>query len=285
MGCMLGLLYRALDTRRGRALRHAARAVGIVAAPAVLKKYYEHMGLLVTEYAMLSVAPKGVPVAQRWVVPRGIEKLQETIASGRGVIVMTGHIGNFEMTGYALTSGIPLNALYRPQQNRYVDRIARIIRERSGMAIREKMHAMRWSMRVLQSAEGLGALLDQDADAAGVFVPFFGDLASTLTTAPRLAKRTGAAVYPIASFRSRDRMTHELYVGAPIEFASSGDEKRDVLIATRRCNEAIEKMIMLRPGQWLWGSHRWRTRPTPLDEQAWREAAPYALADGQEASK
>jgi KDO2-lipid IV(A) lauroyltransferase len=77
---------------------------------------------------------------------------------------------------------------------------------------------------------------------------------------------------PIASYRLPDRMTHRMVVGEPVRPASTGDEDLDVIVTTARCNQALERLIRARPGQWLWSQHRWRTRPSQADLDLWERA-------------
>jgi KDO2-lipid IV(A) lauroyltransferase len=278
LGCGLGLLYRGLDTRRGRTLTHLIRALGARRALQVLPRYYEHMGMLVVEYAQLMSLPPAGEVIGSWVDTRGLDAVRRALDGGRGAIILTGHLGNWELTGYAIASVVPLNSLYRPLDNPFLDRTARAIRERSGMRTHQKGDAIRWSLRVLSSHEALGALLDQDGSTLGVFVPAFGRLASTLPTAARLARRTGAAVFPVASHRRRDRISHGLSVGPEILPVDTGDERRDNILMTYRCNRSMERLVLEHPAQWLWSVRRWRTQPTAGDLAAWREAEAYVRA-------
>ncbi|GAG49860.1 unnamed protein product, partial [marine sediment metagenome] len=216
-----------------------AAAVGRRAALALAPKYYEHLGLVVVEYArMWNLRPGDLA---GWIAPDGVERLQAVLAGGRGAVCITGHLGNWELAGHCLAvNGVPLHALYRPLENPYLDRLLRRMREQSGMRVYEKRDAVRGMLRVLRAGEAVGLLVDQDGGDAGVFVPFFGRLASTLPTAARIARRTGAAILPVTCYRTRSRSFHRLRVGPEVEQARTGDEERDVLITTRNCNRALE---------------------------------------------
>ena len=212
LGCLIGLACSMLDRRRGRIMANIARGFGRARAYGIAKRYYEHLGLILVEYAQLGrIDPGGL---EAWIDAAAVGRVRDATASGRGVIIMTGHVGNWELTGYALTrSGVPLNSLYRPVGNEYLDRRLRRLRERIGQRTHGKLGSMRWSLEVLRRCEMLGLLVDQDGGRAGVFAPMFGRLASTLPTAAKLARKTGAAILPTASFRLRDRRQHRLVVG------------------------------------------------------------------------
>lgn len=272
LGRLLGMAYGALDSRKWRVLKNMARAVGPVRARRFLSRYHEHMGLLAVEYATLAGLADGKGVVGGWIDASAAQKVKAILESGKGVVAIAGHIGNWELTGYALASVVPLCSLYRPSADPYIDAVARSIRERSGQSLHEKFDSMRWSLRVLRNGQVLGLLVDQDGGSQGVFVPFFGELASTLPTAARLAMRTGAPILPIWSHRLPDRFKHRLYVGRPIKPSCTGDEALDVLITTRMCNKALEEALLAAPWQWLWTHRRWRTRPSREDIALWEKA-------------
>ncbi len=273
LGCLLGMGASFLDDRRGRGrvLRHLARAVGARRARDILPGYYENLGLLVPEFARMW-NPRRRDFAD-WIAPDGIERLKAVLASGKGAVCITGHLGNWELAGHCLAAnGVALHALYRPLRNPYVDRHLRALREQSGMLVYEKRGALRRIIRVLRDSQAVGLLMDQDGSGMGVFVPFFGELSSTLPTAALIARRTGAAIVPVTCYRDRSRAFHRLRIGPEVEQADTGDAELDVLITTRNCNRALEDAILEHPAQWLWRHRRWQTRPTPEQERKWAEA-------------
>ena len=168
--------------------------------------------------------------------------------------------------------GLLVVQVARPRKNRYLDARLRRVRERSGMLVYEKKDAVRGMIRSLRAGEAVGLLMDQDGSGLGVFVPFFGRLASTLPTAARIARRTGAAIVPVTCYRLPGRTRHALRVGPEVEQADTGDEERDVLVTTRRCNRALEQAILEHPAQWLWRHRRWRTLPGAEQVSAWQAA-------------
>ena len=274
LGCLLGMVLSLVDDRAGRerVLGHLARVFGRRRALGLLPRYYEHMGLLVIEFArMCSLRRVGFADC---IASDGIDRLKAVLASGRGVICITGHLGCWEFAGHCLAMhGVPLHALYRPLKNRHLDRHLRSIRERSGMIVHEKSNAVRTIIRVLRAGEAVGLLMDQDGSGSGVFVPFFGELGSTLPTAARIARRTGAAIVPVTCYRDGSRAFHRLRIGPEVMQGDTGDPELDILITTGNCNRALEEAVLEHPAQWLWRHKRWRTRPAPKDVRRWREAA------------
>lgn len=281
LGYLLGLVIGLIETKRKRVLDHMANAFGRRRARELLPKYHEHLGLLVVEYARL-YAFRGESFTD-WIEPDGIERLKGIVARGAGVIGITGHLGSWELTGHcAASSGVPVHALYRPLRNRYLDRHLRRVRERSGMLVYEKRDAVRGMIRSLRAGKAVALLMDQDGSGLGVYVPFFGRLASTLPTAARIARRTGSAIVPVTCYRLPGRTRHRLRIGPEVEQADTGDEERDVLVTTRRCNRALEQAILAHPAQWLWRHRRWRTRPGPEEARAWQAASMDDASPGPE---
>ena len=116
------------------------------------------------------------------------------------------------------------------------------------------------ALRYLKRGGNVGILLDQDAGQQGVFVPFFGRLASTLPTAADISLRTGAPIWCGTSWRDEHGL-HHLVMRGPVEIERTGDRKRDTLALTTACNAALEERIREHPEQWLWVHRRWKTRP------------------------
>lgn len=280
MGCLLGMGISLFDNTRGRGLilRNMTQALGPERARALLPRYYEHIGLLVVEFARIW-RPGRHDFTDR-IAPDGIERLKEALASPGGALCITGHIGNWELCGQCLArNGVALHAVYKALKNPYLDRLLRRLRRESGMLVHEKQAGARTMIRAVREHETVGLMMDQDGSGVGIFVPFFGRIGSTLSIAAHIARRTGAKLVPVTSYRDRSRAFHRLRVGPEIEIAETGDEARDVLLTTRNCNKALEKAILEHPAQWLWRHRRWRTPAKPEDVRSWEEASK-ALSGG-----
>lgn len=274
LGCLLGMALSLFDDGRGRerVFRNMARAVGPRRARNLLPKYYEHIGLLVVEF-MRMIYPGRQDFTDR-IAPDGIERLKAALASPDGALGITGHVGNWEIMGQCLArNGVPIHAIYRALKNPYLDNLLCRLRKEGGIVVHEKNAGARTMMRTVRQHETVGLMMDQDGSAAGVFVPFFTELGSTLSIGAHIALKTGAALIPFTSYRDRSRAFHRLVVGREIEVSDTGDKELDVLITTRRCNRALEKMILAHPAQWLWRHRRWQTRARPEDVRKWEEAS------------
>jgi KDO2-lipid IV(A) lauroyltransferase len=123
-----------------------------------------------------------------------------------------------------------------------------------------KRRAVRESLRALGRGACVAILIDQDAGAESVFVPFFGRLAATTPTLAVLALRTEAPILPMFT-RVKSDGTIFVHVGPVIPSRPSGDRDADVRRLTAECTEMVERWTRRCPEQWLWMHRRWKTRP------------------------
>ncbi len=258
VGGRLAYAFQRRYVRRARA--QLARAMPELSARRVretVRGVYEHLGLCVVEF--LRLPGMSAEDVLRMVEPEGVTRLKEILGRGKGALFVSGHIGNWELSGQVLVaSRIPLVSVTRPGANRelasYVDRV----RSRLGQEIFAQEGALRGALRALKEGKAIGILMDQDGKSGGVFVPFFGVSASTVDTAARLALKTGCAVVPVSSFR-RSAGSHELRVGKEIDI-SPGEGAVERILTD--CNAALEGAIREHLEQWFWFHRRWRTRQT-----------------------
>jgi Kdo2-lipid IVA lauroyltransferase/acyltransferase len=190
----------------------------------------------------------------------GLEALRAAVAQGRGVVAMTGHIGNWELAAAMLAvRGIAIDVVAQRQRNPYFDRSVNAARERLGMQVIERGRATREALRSLRQGRVVAFVADQNAGATGVFVPFFGRLASTHRGAALMALRTGAPVFMGAAVRLGDgryRMeAHE------IEVDRSGPQDEAVERVIAAFTARLEAVVRAYPEQYLWHHRRWKTRP------------------------
>ncbi len=199
--------------------------------------------------------------AGRLVRYEGLEHIRGAYAKGRGVLLFSGHFGHWELT--ALMQGyldLPLALVTRPLDNPYLELLLARLRGLSGNRVIHKRNAVREVLRELRARRGVAIVLDQDARHAGVFVPFFGRLASTTPTLALVALRTGAAIVPTYSLPRPDG-TYTIVYEPEIEFSGGSDVEADVRRITAQCTARIESWVRERPALWLWMHRRWKTRP------------------------
>lgn len=191
----------------------------------------------------------------------GIEHLLAARRKGKGVLILTAHIGNWELLIKAAGMiGLPMSAIYRPLDFKPLDMFFVEMRSRSGAALFPKERAMRKVMRSLKDNNCVGVLLDQNSRVwSGVFVDFFGKAACTNKGLALLARATGAPVVPLFLVREDGRFRVECRPELPL--IKSGDKTKDIEANTRNYNREIEAIIRRYPEQWFWVHRRWRTRP------------------------
>jgi KDO2-lipid IV(A) lauroyltransferase len=192
---------------------------------------------------------------------RGQHYLDEAAAQGRGVIAITGHIGNWELlaAGWALR-GYPVWVVARQVYDPRLDRILNDIRENAGVRGISRDSDIRQMIRVLRRGELLGVLMDQDTRVRGAFVPFFGRPAHTPVGPVLLAMKTKASIVPMAIHRQRDD-THLITVRPNIKMQYTGNKEKDIRQNTWACTRILEQFIRQDPAQWVWMHDRWRKRP------------------------
>ena len=191
----------------------------------------------------------------------GEEHLVSALDMGKGVLCITGHMGNWDLLGSALAfRGYPVSLVSKISRSRAVNRVWMDYREAVGVRIFSGDGVMKDILRQLKGGGIVGLVVDQNAlRKDGIFVPFFGREACTLTIPAVLARRTGAPVVPISSFRDGSKL--RIVVEAPLESAEIEDMKEDVFQRTLRYSQWTEGVIKRHPEQWTWLHNRWRTRP------------------------
>ena len=212
---------------------------------------YDHLGRLVAE--VLLADPVALAASVR--VDPGWSALDEAMAGGRGVIVATGHLGNFELGGRILAQRYPLLDVVKHQRNPLFDRYMDRMRHRHGIRTVSVDDSGRAVLSHLRQGGLVTLLVDQDAGKTGLKTPFLGRPASTWPGAARIALRTGCPVFPMAIRREPDG-THLLRLGAVLDPADFSRD--DVRGFTARISGAVERFIIDQPAQWFWVHRRWK---------------------------
>ena len=180
----------------------------------------------------------------------------------RGLILLTGHYGNWEVLGYVLaTLGFPTTSIARPLDNPYISRYVFGVRERTGQRIIAKKGATTEVTEVLDGRGAVGFIADQNAGTKGMFVDFFGRKASTYKSIGLLAMEYEVPVVIGYARRLGDRFRFEVGVQDviyPEDWKSQDDPLRYI---TQRYTKGIEDFVRKDPGQYLWVHRRWKTRP------------------------
>lgn len=199
-----------------------------------------------------------------YVTFEGYENYEKARAKGRGCIYVTAHFGNWELLAHAhALVGRSFNAVVRPLGNPFLDAYLERTRESTGNRIIDKKHGgVRAIIAALRRNEDVGMLVDEYARRSqGVFVPFFGVLASTTAGVAVMALRTRTPLIPVYMVRESGRMCFRVLVLPEIELPDTGDRPEDIRLTTARINEALEQVVRLRPDHWFWRHRRWKKSP------------------------
>jgi Kdo2-lipid IVA lauroyltransferase/acyltransferase len=184
-------------------------------------------------------------------------------AEGRGVLITTGHLGNWEMLvlGFAALYE-PISYLARPLDNPKIDEMLNQLRTRFGNRPINKTNSAMLAIRILREGGILGVLSDVNAHPKeGVFVPFFGLPACTTSGAAMLAIRSNTFIFPTFCIWDKTIGRYRFVHGPLLEPVNTGDRKQDIIATTAAYTLEIEKIIRQYPDQWMWIHKRWKTRP------------------------
>jgi KDO2-lipid IV(A) lauroyltransferase len=193
----------------------------------------------------------------------GIEHYVNAVNRGRGVILLTGHIGAWELSVFAHSiNGYPMSFLKRNVDNPLVEQLGERYRARFGNRSIDKKGSVREIIKTLKNGGVIGILADLNTSREeGVFCDFFGTPACTTAGIATLALRTGALVVPGYLLWDEVAQIHRLHFEPPVETIDTGNQKEDVQTNTARYTKVLENVIRRHPDQWLWIHRRWKTRP------------------------
>ena len=193
----------------------------------------------------------------------GWENLETALEQSPGAVIgLAGHVGNWEYSGaYLPARGIPLAAVGREQRETAVTGL--MLQARSAVGIEHiprSKHGNRRLVECFRRKDGVvGLLADQNAGKAGVFVPFFGRLASSFRGPAHFALRYNLPVVPI--FAVWDGAKYKMIILEPVEIVRHEDMEEAIRLTTANFQKVYEQIISRYPDQYLWAHNRWKTRP------------------------
>lgn len=228
---------------------------------AILKGVCDNLGRLFGEFSQFpKITRENI---SDLVVYDGFENYKRAAEQGRGVLLLTGHVGAWELCAFAQgVYGHPLSFLVRPLDNPLLNRMISRYREMSGNRTIDKNRAVKPVLETLRRGEDIGLLIDANTlRDQGVFCDFFGLPACSTTGLAVFALRTDAPVVPGFLIWDEQLRKHRLRFEPEIPLIRTGDFKEEVQINTARYTKAIEECARRYPQQWLWIHKRWHTRP------------------------
>jgi len=190
------------------------------------------------------------------------ENLRLLIRQENGLIVLTGHFGNWEIAAYLMaTLGFAVVSVARPLDNPLLNAFLLGVRERTGQTILGKTGAAEGMSDVLARRGTLAFLADQDAGRKGLFVDFFGRAASTYRSVALMAVRHGVPVAVAYGLRRGARFEFDVGIERIIRPAEWADKQDPVAWITQEYTRELEKVVRRAPEQYLWVHRRWKHRP------------------------
>jgi KDO2-lipid IV(A) lauroyltransferase len=264
MGKMLGsLAFLVPMSRKAVALDNLIQSFGpemnAEEAKRLLRKIYIHFGQMFLEVPhAMRLNPGNV---NRYVTFESQEHLHDALKKGKGVLALTGHLGNWEIASTAVAMRFGKGAVVaRPMDYEPLGRLMIDLRSRYGTEIIPKQRSMRKLLTSLRANKLIGILLDQNVDwYEGAFVNFFGRPACTNKGLALVALKTGAPVVPIFSAKTQDGR-YRIMIGKEVDLIRTGDKLRDVEENTALFTSIIEHHIREHPEQWFWFHKRWKTK-------------------------
>ena len=266
LGTLLGWAGYALSAAYRQRVRANAAVAGIT--PAERRAAVAHAGRMVAELPALWLRPATArlrPVVQ-W---QHDELISRELGAGRGLVILTPHLGAFEVTAQAYAERFgarqPVTVLYRPARQAWLRQLEATARNRPGLLTAPaSLAGVRQMLRALRQGHTVGLLPDQvPPEGMGVWAPFLGRRAYTMTLASRLVLQTGAALLLLfaerlpgaAGWRIR---VFEMPEPLPAAAAFDGDEAAHQTECAAVINRAMEFLIRQCPAQYLWGYHRFK---------------------------
>ncbi len=227
----------------------------------ILKRMWQNYGCSLVEFFRFPLYRlENIDQHVSW---EGFEHLEASVAGGKGTLVLTAHVGNWDLL--SLAAGIrvkPVGVVAKTIRSQFWNKFLVGQRMEQFVHCFVKRNSIRDIIRSLRNNGIVGMVLDQDAlDSDGrVFVDFFGRKASTISSVAVLSQRLDLPVLPMFDIRGR-RGRHRILVLPPIRFEKQESLEQGILHNTRRYQQVLEEVIRRHPEQWNWIHRRWKRRP------------------------
>ena len=189
----------------------------------------------------------------------GREHLEGVLAQGKGAVIATGHAGNWELMGGALSqAGFPIIGVAMRQRDAAMDRFINEYRRLVGMHIIYK-NDVREMFRMMKEGWVVGLLADQDTSRHdGIVLDFFGQPTNCVPGPAAMARSAGIGIVPGYITRKKDG-THKIIFHAPVEVPRTKDKRADIRTAEQAVNRVLEQHIREHPEEWFWLHDRWKS--------------------------
>ena len=263
LGWVLGNLYYLIIAKmRRRAVVHMMPALGIDEAAAKKLVRASFINMARNFLDILAMPMLNERNFRDYIEIDHLERMQEALAEGHGVVVLTGHIGCWEWLSAAFTlNGMPVSAIAKPQPNIQYTRVLDDLRATIHVEIFSRgTSELIAAARALKRGKLLGFLADQDGGPGGAFIEFLGRTASTPLGPAVFSRKFRSPVVPAFILRQPNGK-HKVFVGEIMRCPNTGDSDRDLHEFTVQMTAIVERIIRENPTQWIWFQKRWNTSP------------------------
>ena len=219
----------------------------------ITKQMWNNYGKLFAEYMFIKDFRNG-KLSQKIQI-QGQEILEEIKNSNKQVVFISGHFSNFElMAMYLEKSGIKLSAIYRPLNNIFLNQIMEVIREKyiCKYQIKKGIGGLKKLIALKKNNFSTALMIDQRV-SEGILSNFFNQNALTTTIPAQLVKKFNIPIVPVYIERI-DGLKFKISITNPVNFSKDTSIEN----ITARLNKILEKMILKKPGQWIWSHNRWK---------------------------
>ncbi len=259
LGAALGLLAYALSARYRRVaiqnLRRAFPEWSHAHARRVARRVFRNFGVSMAEFFKAPSMTRAQ--IEQILTLEGREHLDAAFSDGKGVLLITGHFGNWElMARYLCLLGYPIAVIAREADDKGTTELITMLRERSGYRVFPRGNAARLVLKALRANEAVGILPDQNA--GDVFVEFFGQKAGSVAGPAVFHLRTGAPLVPLFCVRLPNDH-HRVEILPPMRFQPTGDTQADSQGVMQALHDVLEQYVRRYPDQWLWLHDRWKS--------------------------
>lgn len=220
----------------------------------ILTKMWDNLGRVFAEYPHLYSGS----MKNRVTIIKGRDRIDGLLKEGKPVLLISGHLGNWELMPLVSHSlGHPLHLLYRQANNPIVDRLIAYIRKPYSRGLYAKGTAgARAVIKAMRAAEPLAMLVDQKTND-GIEALFFNQPAMSTGIVAQLATKYQATILPCRCIR-RNGAKFDIIIEPPLAYVLSESTYQDQLTITQRMNDVMERWIRDDPGQWFWVHKRWK---------------------------
>jgi KDO2-lipid IV(A) lauroyltransferase len=263
-GASLGsFLFYADKKHRRIALANLDKALGRDLPPArrrgIARESFRNFGRVIADNVKWSALGKSRQ--SQLLTSEGADSIRRALDAGKGALLFSAHLGNWEVASRFLSSLGRLSVVARPLDNPLLEGELVRFRQSLGARVISKYQAARPILQALRRNEIVAVLVDQNVlRSQAVFVDFFGLPAATTPSLASFYLRTGAPLIPTFCYPTASS-SYLIKVGRPLDIELSGDSERDVLKITQASTKIIEAEIRDHPGLWFWFHNRWKTRP------------------------